>query len=165
VLGTVASIQLQARTRTGIHVVIALYAHSIRSLQCRCALLRPLQVLREDFCGTAALLHRFVTEDDVDDSTRLGLGVDIDPEVIEWGRRRRTFGPRTLLLAADVFDAPKTFLGSRPDAVSFPDSSFGGVGGVGYGTMSVVPRNGHLAVSWHCIRADPLHTSQPDLLD
>lgn len=86
----------------------------------RCALHRPLRALREDFCGTAALLHRFVADADADgdDGPRVGLGVDLDPEVIQWARNHRDFPETTQLICGNVLDAPRTFLGTRPDAVS-----------------------------------------------
>ena len=43
---------------------------------------RPAVSLREDFCGTAILCSRWVASH----PERTATGVDIDPEVLEWGR-------------------------------------------------------------------------------
>jgi cyclopropane fatty-acyl-phospholipid synthase-like methyltransferase len=48
---------------------------------------RPL-VLREDFCGTAAVCYEWVKSSPL----RRAVGVDLDPEPLEWGERR--FGPK-----------------------------------------------------------------------
>ncbi len=44
---------------------------------------RP-QVLREDFCGTALVCYEWVKSR----SDRSAIGVDLDPEPLEWGRRK-----------------------------------------------------------------------------
>ncbi|KAJ1921539.1 hypothetical protein H4219_000576 [Mycoemilia scoparia] len=63
--------------------------------------------LREDFCGTAALCAEWVSHD----CKRWGIGVDIDPEVINYGlektlpKRRLDQGDRITLVTADVSKA------------------------------------------------------------
>ena len=44
---------------------------------------RPAETLREDFCGTAAVCAEWVCSR----RSRRAWGVDLDPEVLEWGRR------------------------------------------------------------------------------
>lgn len=44
---------------------------------------RPLRVLREDFCGTANILTEFVKLH----KDNRGLGIDLDPEPLEWCHR------------------------------------------------------------------------------
>ena len=44
---------------------------------------RPAVSLREDFCGTAAAACEWVRSD----SRHTAVGVDIDPDVLEWGRQ------------------------------------------------------------------------------
>ncbi|MEL7371417.1 MAG: class I SAM-dependent methyltransferase, partial [Myxococcota bacterium] len=44
---------------------------------------RPAQVLREDFCGTAAVCCEWVGKR----GEREAYGVDLDPEPLEWGQR------------------------------------------------------------------------------
>jgi SAM-dependent methyltransferase len=46
---------------------------------------RPAHVLREDFCGTASACCEWVQQGDAFQA----IGVDIDPEVLEWGRNHR----------------------------------------------------------------------------
>jgi SAM-dependent methyltransferase len=43
---------------------------------------RPARLLREDFCGTAAVCCEWARRDD----RNTAIGVDIDPDVLEWGR-------------------------------------------------------------------------------
>lgn len=43
---------------------------------------RPLELLREDFCGTANTSCEWVRRD----ANHRAIGVDLDPEVLEWGR-------------------------------------------------------------------------------
>ena len=45
---------------------------------------RPARVLREDFCGTAALAAEFLGRD----PANRAQGYDLDPEPVEWGRER-----------------------------------------------------------------------------
>ncbi|MEZ6019154.1 MAG: class I SAM-dependent methyltransferase [Planctomycetota bacterium] len=45
---------------------------------------RPLRHLREDFCGTAALAAEFLRRDPANTAE----GFDLDPEPVEWGKRR-----------------------------------------------------------------------------
>lgn len=70
---------------------------------------RPLRVLREDFCGTAALLHAFVTDagdQDVTDEVngRRGVGVDLDPSALQWAREHGRDVPMIQLVCANVLD-------------------------------------------------------------
>ncbi|MBI5504945.1 MAG: class I SAM-dependent methyltransferase, partial [Deltaproteobacteria bacterium] len=44
----------------------------------------PPLVLREDFCGTALVCYEWVKSR----SNRTAIGVDLDPEPLEWGRRK-----------------------------------------------------------------------------
>ncbi|RMD83963.1 MAG: class I SAM-dependent methyltransferase [Candidatus Dadabacteria bacterium] len=81
---------------------------------------RPPRTLREDFCGTAAVCCQWVRRH----PERRAIGVDIDPEPLEWGRRhnvaalelpaqqrvtlvradaRRVFGPKADVVAAQNF--------------------------------------------------------------
>ena len=46
---------------------------------------RPAYLLREDFCGTASLACQWVTQG----SEFQAIGVDIDPSVLDWGRKNR----------------------------------------------------------------------------
>ena len=64
---------------------------------------RPLTFLREDFCGTAALAARWVRLH----PDHRALGVDIDPEPLDWGLRHHVHaagaaGRRLQLRCADV---------------------------------------------------------------
>lgn len=64
---------------------------------------RPLAFLREDFCGTAKLAARFVSMN----PSHHALGVDIDPEPLDWGLRHHVHrtgeaGLRLKLLRDDV---------------------------------------------------------------
>ena len=64
---------------------------------------RPLQFLREDFCGTAALATRWVSMN----AQHRAIGVDIDPEPLDWGLRHHIHlageaGRRLKLIRADV---------------------------------------------------------------
>jgi hypothetical protein len=43
---------------------------------------RPLELLREDFCGTANTACEWVRRD----ANHRAIGVDLDPDVLEWGR-------------------------------------------------------------------------------
>jgi hypothetical protein len=72
---------------------------------------RPLKFLREDFCGTAALAARWVSLNDA----HRALGVDIDPEPLDWGLRHHIHaagkaGHRLNLIRSDVLTChnPKT---------------------------------------------------------
>ena len=62
--------------------------------------------LREDFCGTAALACEFV----VRDRANRAVGVDLDPDPLEWGRRHnlgrlnRSERGRVELVESDVLD-------------------------------------------------------------
>lgn len=65
---------------------------------------RPLRILREDFCGTANILIEFIRLH----RENRGIGVDLDPEPLEWCRRHNlaSLSPqersRILLLQQDV---------------------------------------------------------------
>ncbi len=45
---------------------------------------RTARLLREDFCGTAAICREWVSRRRINRA----FGIDLDPEVLEWGRRR-----------------------------------------------------------------------------
>ncbi len=81
---------------------------------------RPPRVLREDFCGTAAVCCEWVRNK----PGRVAIGVDLDPEPVEWGKRhnvaklkpadqqrivfirddvRRVRGPKADVIAAENF--------------------------------------------------------------
>lgn len=51
---------------------------------CRRHMGRPASTLREDFCGTFALCGEWVRKR----RTNRAVGVDLDPSVLDWGRRR-----------------------------------------------------------------------------
>lgn len=67
---------------------------------------RSARLLREDFCGTAAVCREWVRRR----KKNRAFGVDLDPEVLDWGRRQNlgalTDGqrPRVELLAQDVLE-------------------------------------------------------------
>ncbi|KAL1921142.1 uncharacterized protein VTP21DRAFT_10858 [Calcarisporiella thermophila] len=61
----------------------------------------PPRILREDFCGTAILCHEWVHRD----VNREAIGIDLDKEVLEYGRRRledSVEGERVRLVHEDV---------------------------------------------------------------
>ena len=66
---------------------------------------RELRVVREDFCGTAAMACAWVEHAD----DHRAIGVDIDPEVLAWGRAHNLAGlpegarSRVELIEGDVF--------------------------------------------------------------
>lgn len=68
---------------------------------------RPAQVLREDFCGSASVCCEWVRQG----KEFQAIGVDIDPSVLEWGRRNRLSRlaaadqARVSLMEADVMNA------------------------------------------------------------
>ena len=67
---------------------------------------RPAVSWREDFCGTASAACEWVRRDD----SRTAVGVDIDPEVLGWGRNNRVSDlsaeqqARLRLIEANVLD-------------------------------------------------------------
>jgi len=67
---------------------------------------RPAVSLREDFCGTSLVACEWVRRD----PAHTALGVDLDPEVLEWGRAHNLSSldgdqrKRIRLLEADVLD-------------------------------------------------------------
>ena len=67
---------------------------------------RPPRILREDFCGTANVCCEWVTRH----PENIALGVDLDPEVLEWSRTHRLAAlsedqaRRITLIQADVLD-------------------------------------------------------------
>lgn len=67
---------------------------------------RPAELLREDFCGTANTACEWVRRD----SGHFAIGVDLDPDVLEWGRLNNLseLSPeeqsRVELLEEDVLD-------------------------------------------------------------
>ena len=74
---------------------------------------RRARVLREDFCGTANVCCEWVKRGD----KRRAIGIDLDPEVLDWGRAnqlaalRRHQRDRITLLEQDVMRPA----GERPD--------------------------------------------------
>ena len=76
---------------------------------------RELRVIREDFCGTAAMACEWVKRGD----DHRAIGVDIDPEVLDWGRRHNVAAltpdqqQRVTLIQEDVF----TVKTDPPDAI------------------------------------------------
>ena len=83
---------------------------------------RPARVLREDFCGTAAVCAEWVASR----RERRALGVDIDPEPLAWGRRHNLSKlsdearSRVTLLRANVLKAR----GEKADVVAAQNFSF-----------------------------------------
>ncbi|WP_295408921.1 class I SAM-dependent methyltransferase [uncultured Thiocystis sp.] len=73
-----------------------------RMIRCRGA-----RILREDFCGTAAICCEWVRRR----KTNHAFGVDLDPEVLDWGRRHNLHAlaehqrSRVALLQQDVLAA------------------------------------------------------------
>ncbi|MCC5795273.1 MAG: class I SAM-dependent methyltransferase [Chromatiales bacterium] len=72
----------------------ALYEASVQNAEAECEFIaetfrqlrgRPARVFREDFCGTANICSHWVRQH----RENLAIGVDLDPEVLEWGRRHR----------------------------------------------------------------------------
>lgn len=70
----------------------SLYEQSVQSVDTEIEFLRdtfrtvrgrPAQSLREDFCGTAAAACEWVK----DNPNHTAVGVDFDPEVLDWGRK------------------------------------------------------------------------------
>lgn len=76
---------------------------------------RPLELLREDFCGTANTSCEWVSRD----ANHRAIGVDLDTDVLEWGRRHRLSRlsaaqrERIRLIQADVTQGTD----EAPDAV------------------------------------------------
>jgi SAM-dependent methyltransferase len=69
---------------------------------------RPLILLREDFCGTAVLATRWIS---INPAHR-AIGVDIDPEPLDWGLRHHVHaagksGHRLKLIRSDVLACHK----------------------------------------------------------
>lgn len=68
---------------------------------------RPPQLLREDFCGTAALSCEFVSRD----KENRAWGIDLDPEPLEWGikntvgRLKPDQARRVTLIEGNVLEA------------------------------------------------------------
>jgi SAM-dependent methyltransferase len=66
---------------------------------------RPLRVLREDFCGTAALSCGWALRH----PSNVAYGVDLDPSVLAWARKHRLArlngADRVHLVEANVLDA------------------------------------------------------------
>ena len=69
-----------------------LYEHAVQDAPAECRFIRktfrklrgrPARLLREDFCGTAAVCCEWAGHN----SRNTALGVDIDPDVLDWSRR------------------------------------------------------------------------------
>jgi len=88
--------------------------------------LGPMRRLREDFCGTANLASFWVA----DGLEREAVGVDLDPEVIEWAERRNRAGlgeasGRLTLIEGDVMEAVNPWPGgSGADALAALNFSY-----------------------------------------
>jgi hypothetical protein len=71
---------------------------------------RDARLIREDFCGTAAMCCEWVRRDE----KNMAIGVDIDPEVLAWGREHNLAAlkaskrARVQLLQADVLDVEQS---------------------------------------------------------
>ncbi len=67
---------------------------------------RPARTLREDFCGTAAFACQWVK----DDPENRAIGIDLDPEPLQWGREHNVSkltaeqASRVKLVQGDVLD-------------------------------------------------------------
>lgn len=112
----------KTRTRRPAPDIHELYEASVQSLDADLDFVRKVykrkngrtfHLLREDFCGTAALACRWVERG----RENRALGVDLDEPTLAWGRRRRVAmlgkaAERVTLLHADVRDvrAPKVDL-------------------------------------------------------
>jgi hypothetical protein len=92
-----------------------LYEASVQNVEEECVFIsstfeklkgRPALSWREDFCGTASAACEWVRRDD----SRTAVGVDIDPEVLGWGRNNRVSDlsaeqqARLRLIEANVLD-------------------------------------------------------------
>lgn len=83
---------------------------------------RPAHVLREDFCGTAAVCYEWVKGD----ANRRAIGVDLDPEPLQWGREHlaadlsESARARVTLLQDDV----RAISGAKADILAAQNFSF-----------------------------------------
>jgi hypothetical protein len=83
---------------------------------------KPLRLLREDFCGTAAVCCDWVKRD----KNNISIGIDLDNEVLDWGRKNNLSQlsakeqSRVLLLKENVLSA-KT---SPVDAIAAMNFSY-----------------------------------------
>ena len=90
-----------------------LYEAAVQNVTEECSLIdflfrqirgRKAESLREDFCGTASAACEWVTLG----RARIAFGVDLDPDVLDWGRKHRVKAlkknqrPRVSLLHGDV---------------------------------------------------------------
>ena len=69
---------------------------------------KPPRLVREDFCGTAAISCEWVGRR----RSNLAIGVDLDPDVLAWGRRHNLAplgdaAKRVTLVEADVLDVQR----------------------------------------------------------
>jgi hypothetical protein len=87
---------------------------------------RKARILREDFCGTAALCREWVKRHPLNGA----LGIDIDPDVLDWGRRRcrdelqPADAERVHLVAGDVLQESAARALPRPDLVAAMNFSY-----------------------------------------
>ena len=85
---------------------------------------RPARLLREDFCGTAAVCGEWVSRH----RQNRAVGVDLDPAVLDWGRRNtlrrlsRSAAKRVELRVGDVLHAAAD--ADRPDIVAAMNFSY-----------------------------------------
>ena len=102
---------------------------------------RPLRALREDFCGTAALLHSFVTDagadHDGDASGRQGVGVDLDPSALQWAREHGREGSMMRLVCANVLDLPSSHGDMRTSSLDTVQTAASSDSGLGRGGGSL----------------------------
>lgn len=92
-----------------------LYEESVQNVEEECEFIsrtfreirgRAARSFREDFCGTASACCEWVRKGE----ERMAIGVDLDPEVLDWGRQHRitqldeTQQRRVQLIQADVLE-------------------------------------------------------------
>jgi len=76
---------------------------------------RAPRVLREDFCGTAAVAREWVRRN----RAHTAVGIDREPAVLAWARRRGGEHERLLLLQSDVLQARRAPLADVLVAMNF----------------------------------------------
>ncbi|MBI1370145.1 MAG: class I SAM-dependent methyltransferase [Planctomycetes bacterium] len=83
---------------------------------------RPPQTLREDFCGTAAICYEWVHRR----PGRRAIGVDLDPEPVEWGRKHLTdpLSQEEQSRVRLILDDVRTIDGEKADVLAAQNFSF-----------------------------------------
>jgi SAM-dependent methyltransferase len=118
------------RKKTPIRDKHLLYSAAVQSVDADCDFFqrvyrkknrKPLRLLREDFCGTAALACEWVSRHE----KNRAWGIDLDRETLEWGRKRYvpTLGEaagRLELIRSDVMEVTRP----KVDAVAAQNFSF-----------------------------------------